>query len=1712
MMLRHRRRSLLAAVTVLATVIGTSSFFGSTPSSAADTPPSTAQAPTHLTVNDLSTPLAVAGVPGFGWLPQDSAGNETQTAYDIVVSDGLTGNPVWDSGKVASSAESYVSYGGPTLTDGDEYKWSVTTWNAQDQESPAAGSFFDTGIADNEWSGAQWIRRATTGNDSKIDYTLARNQFTLTGSSPVVRALVYLAAPMRSQLHVNGAVIDTQDDYQTAGENYYDTEDVTAQAVSAQQATGAAANQLAVSVQYAHWAAGEAHPEGPQPYASTLAAAAAAGATTVSVNPSSASTCTTAPAGSSAFCGANYDWYVGETLAFGTVGTAAFTTDTIAAISGNSVTLAAPLALAELVSAPVTSENGPSGLLAKVVVNYADGTSSTFVSDGSWLVTDDTAEQNTTATVRSSQTAGDMVEYYNAPNAQTLAGWDSVGYAPSSAWTAPVVMGTAPLPEPPNCANYSTSGSNTVPGAPASATGVPVLSSPCGFTHLTPLQAPVTYKIVHPTSLTTLADGTVEANFAAALVGVPVVRFPDATAAQANNQVTLTASYRPAGTVTTAAAAVGDTSITVDNTSKYPDFTKTGAATGFAVGDPITVDGPADGYGAGNPESDTISAINGAVVTLATPLTKAHAAGIWVSGSRVGTAALDDQTTNLNYYYTQSGTPDETTGFFGPMGEQYLQIYQAQAANGGQPLTTADVWEVEQYNAASAVGSAVDDPGVSDGGPDTAANVSGYSDTAADWNPSSVFTQGAGSTVNDAATFTSSNPELDAVFQLMERSALFSGQQAYEDSPDRQEGQFTGDGVDESEAQVETLAERSLTRQFIDNLIDSQQRWWIAGSAAQASTWGEISAIYPDNLSDNKRDIPDYSEMFGELVWNYYQETGDRATLAAAYPTMVNVAQYVTDSIYPTGQAAGLVCQLASFSTSSSYRYGIIDWPATDRYNTVVANAGVDTVINTRAVAVYRAIAGAAGVLGKVSAASAYNSDADQLTDAINATLVESNGLYDDGLTGPTTPCTATAGDALIGNHSQHDQSFAVVDGVAPTSSYPQLGAYIAAEGMKAGPMDVGQLEMSLVQTDQPAALVTLLTNTAGDGPAKILSEGGTSMWEEWDPGCSAPGGTATSQDTYNDTVCAGAGISQTSSESLSHGWGSVGVYPMMRGLVGITPSGVGASTVDITPPSTGLAAASGTEMTERGAVSVDWTQQSTGVAAGQDTLKVTVPVNVKATVTLPAGALPYVSTGAGAPQYVKTVGGQVVYTVGSGVTTFEPQSAAPTVAASPAAPTGLNGWYTGPVDVTISSTDDRDPAAVTQADVDDAGWVTVTGPITIGTDGNHTVQARTLDSNGNASATSSWAGKIDATPPVSSARFDTAGRLLSLQAADNTSGVAHVDYQVGSGPWQQYSAPVDIGTTAVTVSYRATDNAGNVEPAHVLRIPAAGVRLKASTTVAIVSPATAIAGTVPVVTARVSGVGSLVPSGSIVVTDGKVSVGRGTLSAGRATIRITGALAVGMHTLLVTYGGDGVFAGSTDTVHVQVVKAVSSVRATLSASRVAYGVPVKVTTTVRAPGLVPLGTVAVRDNGALVTVAALSKGSAVVKLKTPQSVGVHRIVVSYSGDPSITGSSTTVSFTVTKAKSTVGLKISPKKIARTTTPTVTVTVATTPTVPATGTVGTVVTSGSRVYARVTRRLAAGHVSFTLPKLRSGSYRVTTSYSGSATVVAGTAVASVVVR
>ena len=95
-------------------------------------------APRALTVNDDPSPLGVTGTPQFGWQVADRDLNETQTAYEIVVSQEPNSPGVWDSGKVASSAQLYVPYAGPTLAPDRPWYWTVRTWDGSDAEGAFA--------------------------------------------------------------------------------------------------------------------------------------------------------------------------------------------------------------------------------------------------------------------------------------------------------------------------------------------------------------------------------------------------------------------------------------------------------------------------------------------------------------------------------------------------------------------------------------------------------------------------------------------------------------------------------------------------------------------------------------------------------------------------------------------------------------------------------------------------------------------------------------------------------------------------------------------------------------------------------------------------------------------------------------------------------------------------------------------------------------------------------------------------------------------------------------------------------------------------------------------------------------------------------------------------------------------------------------------------------------------------------------------------------------------------------------------------------------------------------------------------------------------------------------------------------------------------------------------------------------------------------------
>ncbi|HEY7376491.1 MAG TPA: alpha-L-rhamnosidase N-terminal domain-containing protein [Polyangia bacterium] len=212
-------------------------------------------APDNLRVGDRVRPLNVEGPPLFSWLPHDAAGDQVQTAYQIQVRLESSGADVWDSGKVVSSDQAYVAYGGPALVAGESYTWTVRTWNRGDVASPwSASADFDTALADGAagW-GASWIRRAASGADAADEYTLARVERTL-DAKPIRRARAYVSANHQFELHINGAVVDRGPAFAYPGEGYYQASDITTLLQ--------AGHPVAIGVLYHWYGGGQGRPAG----------------------------------------------------------------------------------------------------------------------------------------------------------------------------------------------------------------------------------------------------------------------------------------------------------------------------------------------------------------------------------------------------------------------------------------------------------------------------------------------------------------------------------------------------------------------------------------------------------------------------------------------------------------------------------------------------------------------------------------------------------------------------------------------------------------------------------------------------------------------------------------------------------------------------------------------------------------------------------------------------------------------------------------------------------------------------------------------------------------------------------------------------------------------------------------------------------------------------------------------------------------------------------------------------------------------------------------------------------------------------------------------------------------------------------------------------------------------------------------------------------
>ncbi len=163
----------------------------------------------------------------------------------------------------------------------------------------------------------------------------------------------------------------------------------------------------------------------------------------------------------------------------------------------------------------------------------------------------------------------------------------------------------------------------------------------------------------------------------------------------------------------------------------------------------------------------------------------------------------------------------------------------------------------------------------------------------------------------------------------------------------------------------------------------------------------------------------------------------------------------------------------------------------------------------------------------------------------------------------------------------------------------------------------------------------------------------------------------------------------------------------------------------------------------------------------------------------------------------------------------FKIDTVAPTVTPAFSGPAGSGGWYRGPVQVTLNSVDAT--SGMGALELNGAAYA----PLTVSAEGATSFTYRGDDAAGNWSALQTGSLKIDSVAPSTAASLTgnlgaggwyTTPVQVTLVATDTTSGVGSISLDGSS-----YAGPRTYSDGAHTITYFATDQAGNAETAKTL-------------------------------------------------------------------------------------------------------------------------------------------------------------------------------------------------------------------------------------------------------------------------------------------------------
>ncbi|MFD2332880.1 family 78 glycoside hydrolase catalytic domain [Cohnella sp. GCM10020058] len=413
--------------------------------------------------------------------------------------------------------------------------------------------------------------------------------------------------------------------------------------------------------------------------------------------------------------------------------------------------------------------------------------------------------------------------------------------------------------------------------------------------------------------------------------------------------------------------------------------------------------------------------------------------------------------------------------------------------------------------------------------------------------------------VAQPAVFKCSDSTLQRIWDISAHTLRICMQDAFVDSPSREQQQWMGDGRWQALYQTYYSGDWRLHRKLLEQVGQSQD--W-QGMTAQR---------YPDG-HHNYPPIPSFCLHWVSSFGEYMDAYGDDGLLTQWWPNIVQALRWFSG--FENEQ--GLLEDVPYWAYIDAGEAPLGRWPDVER-------GGIVTALNLLYLEAMQRAVGYARLVGDSEAEAYYAATGDRLADAIKQSLwmTEAGAYTDCRVEGALSPLYSESANALalaVLHNAEDVRSEAIYRSVFSDAA--------RGRAIQASPFFMQVVYRALSKLGRDDRMLELVRERYG----RMIEAGATTVWEWWGL-------------FYSD-----AQTGETHYSSACHAWGSMPVFMFLRSIVGMRSLKPGHRVVEIAPwlPD-GLDWAEGEIPTVCGRLAVR-VERENGVLTGAVLLHLTVP------------------------------------------------------------------------------------------------------------------------------------------------------------------------------------------------------------------------------------------------------------------------------------------------------------------------------------------------------------------------------------------------------------------------------------------------------------------------------------------------------------------------